>query len=91
MLRKKHRPRLILTTVNKAANSNEQRESDLESYHILRVKCPVFSIKLQHIQRNRKVWLIQKKTGSKESVPAETVILHFQDKHFKTIFKRHSK
>lgn len=46
--------------------------SDFQSYHIIIVKCPVFNNKnSQNMQRNRKVWLIERKEKNNNNKPME--------------------
>ena len=66
-------------------NPEGGRGSDFQSYHIIRLKCAVLNKKSQGIQRNRKVWPIQRKKNKPiETIPKEDLMEDILDKDFKT-------
>lgn len=75
--------------INKTANSGEWGELDFQSCHIIRSKCAVFNNnKNPHgIQRNRKLWPIQKKNQQKLSLKKD-LTADLLDKDFKTVLKK---
>ena len=48
--------------------SEEGKESDFQSYHIIRFKCPVLHKTSQTIPKKKKVWPISKKKN-KSTIP----------------------
>ena len=67
----------------KIVNPGEGGESDFQSYHIIRFKCPVLNKKITRHTKNSKVWPIQKKKIG-ETVPEKDLMADILYKDFKT-------
>lgn len=67
----------------KIANPEEGGDSDFQSYHITRFKCPVFNRKPQALKRNRKLWLFQWKKN-KQLLFERDLMKDLLEKDFKT-------
>lgn len=81
----RERPTINQSIRKPPANPGEGRESDFLSYHIIRLKCPAFNRKSQGIQRNKKIWHIQRrKIKPTEIAPEKDSEAALLDKDFKT-------
>lgn len=86
-------PIAIKKTINKNPNKKQTlgkkgTESDSQSYHIIRFKCPIFNNnnkKSQVIQRNRNIWPIQSKERNHQKLSQKKKGIY--QRLFKNCFK----
>ena len=66
-------------------------EPDLQIYHIIRFKCPVFDKRLQGIQKKQESMAHSKEKKSTRTVPEKDLMADLLDKHFNTVILKMSK